>query len=397
MGAAERVYPGVKKLVLGFDRGCGTCLELAQRIDERLGEKLEVQNLRDPQVEGWRKRTLGQNAPWAPTLFEVDGEKVRAWTGWRMGFALTRFLGPADTWKVMQILGEMNAPLENRSEASPVAKAVGGLTRGQFLKGVGGATVAMSVLSTTGRLASPLSAAESSKSTKLSGSDLERVARSLAGRKDVINVMGRKWSSSFRRGSRIISSCQNGDCVVVIGSGNGSCSVRRVNGKLSYSGNCVAVRARRHTLRDGNKLIAVSYAMNQTDRVMTFYEFERPSRRGGGRLKSEARVFSIKGKKALVRSVSANGKSARLASSTTFEAQSSCTCTSTGTYPTKYCAEVDVLCFGLECGGCFYFTRSDIRGIMACAAIVCPLVLFSTGLAGCCYRLADTCYPCYTT
>src|SRR3712207_8123323 len=47
-------------------------------------------------------RSLGKNAPWAPTLIETRGDEVEAWTGVRMGVALARRLGLANTWRVMQ-------------------------------------------------------------------------------------------------------------------------------------------------------------------------------------------------------------------------------------------------------------------------------------------------------
>jgi hypothetical protein len=62
---------------------------MVERIKERVGDKLEVMSLRDPQVQEWREKALGQDAPWAPTLFEVNGSEVRAWTGWWMGAQLS--------------------------------------------------------------------------------------------------------------------------------------------------------------------------------------------------------------------------------------------------------------------------------------------------------------------
>jgi murein DD-endopeptidase MepM/ murein hydrolase activator NlpD len=145
-----------KRLVLGFDGGCSACGERARRIEARLTGRLEVLSLHDPRVEEWRKRALGDDAPLVPTLFEVSGpEAVRAWTGWRLGASLSRFLGPIDAWRVMQELGEVP-----EAEGSSGVRMSGGITRGQFLKGVGGAAVAMSVLSTTGRLISPAEAVE---------------------------------------------------------------------------------------------------------------------------------------------------------------------------------------------------------------------------------------------
>ena len=140
-----RQTPG-SRLVLGFDSGCSACSGLARRIEKQLAGKLEVLSLRETRVEEWRKKTLGEDAPLVPTLFEVrESGVVRAWTGWRMGANLGRFLGPADTWRVMQALDEFGGASEGASEdARPErhrpagrSRAVGGLTRGQFLKGVG--------------------------------------------------------------------------------------------------------------------------------------------------------------------------------------------------------------------------------------------------------------------
>ena len=87
--------PSGRRLVLGFDGGCGACGELARRIEEGVGGRLEVISLDDPRVEKWRGKALGEDAPWVPTLFEIDGDQVRAWTGKRMGLKLGRLLGPA--------------------------------------------------------------------------------------------------------------------------------------------------------------------------------------------------------------------------------------------------------------------------------------------------------------
>jgi hypothetical protein len=138
---------------LGFDAGCSSCSGIATRIEERVGDKLVIRNLRDPELMEWRREALGEAAPWAPILFEVEPGKIRAWVGMKMGLALSHRLGPKDTWRVMQILGELGAApgLQDPSvlEVLPVKaqEAVVGISRGQFLRGVGGATIAASLLS----------------------------------------------------------------------------------------------------------------------------------------------------------------------------------------------------------------------------------------------------------
>jgi hypothetical protein len=172
---------GDSRLVLGFDAGCMSCNELAKNIEDAVGERLEVRSLRDPQVYRWREEALGEDALWAPTLIEVRGEEVRAWTGVRMGMRLSRTLGPKDTWRVMQVLGEV------RNESSIVGAnsntGVGtGLTRAQFLKGVGGAALAMSVLS--GVSTTPASAT--------TGNEIESEGRSC------VHLNTENWSGSTR-------------------------------------------------------------------------------------------------------------------------------------------------------------------------------------------------------
>lgn len=101
-----------RRLVLGLDAGRSTCSSLAARLEKRVGEKLDVRNLRDLDVREWREQALGEDDEWAPTLFEVEDGKVREWSGWRMGWVLSRTFGPAATWRVMQVLGEVGAASE---------------------------------------------------------------------------------------------------------------------------------------------------------------------------------------------------------------------------------------------------------------------------------------------
>ena len=154
---AERGAFGAKKLVLGFDAGCMTCSELARKIEEEVGDKLEVRSLHDPQMVHWREQALGEDAPWAPTLVKLEGAEVKAWTGLKMGIALSRHLGAVSTWRVMQLIGD----IDSLQKTSVVPSS--GLSRGQFLKDVGGAAAAVSILAGTGGIASVAEAVENPK------------------------------------------------------------------------------------------------------------------------------------------------------------------------------------------------------------------------------------------
>ena len=67
-----------RRLALGFDAGCMTCSELALRIEDRVGYRVEVRSLNDPMMDRWRGEIFGEDAPWAPTLVKLDGGPVKA-------------------------------------------------------------------------------------------------------------------------------------------------------------------------------------------------------------------------------------------------------------------------------------------------------------------------------
>jgi predicted DCC family thiol-disulfide oxidoreductase YuxK len=138
---------GEYRLVLGFDAGCMTCSELAKRIEERVGNRIEVRSLNDPQMNHWRKEVFGEAAPWAPTLVEVKAGKVRAWTGVRMGARLSRALGPLATWRLMRaVVAAREVSFAGMPAATISGTSLNGsLSRGQFMKRVGTGALAAAV------------------------------------------------------------------------------------------------------------------------------------------------------------------------------------------------------------------------------------------------------------
>jgi hypothetical protein len=349
MGGLFGRSSGDSRLVLGFDAGCTACSELARRIEDAVGERLEVRSLHEPQVYRWREEALGEDAPWAPTLIEVRGEEVRAWTGIRMGVRLSRTLGPKDTWRVMQVLGEMN------SGVIAGATAMGGrsLSRAQFLKGIGGAAVAISVLSGTGGPAAKAGASTSTSVRGITGDALVKVARRAASQRDVVNKMGEAWRDKVRSGS-IIRNCQNGDCVEAINCGN--CRVRTVDGRRTFSGDCVVIRAAEHRYPDGNTMIAVSYANTRNDTTVAYYEYDE-AREG---IKSEATVWRPEGENAVqIGAASHNGELDTLVPTPDngFAVLASDPCGGCGVAPgSRYlsegCKSVSVASCALAAGGC---------------------------------------------
>jgi hypothetical protein len=134
---------GGRRLVLGFDAGCMTCRGLARSIEEAVGDRLEVRSLSDPTMEHWRGQALGEDAPWAPTLVEIDGSRIKAWTGRHMGLVLATKLGIFAMWRVMRVLGEVR----DKPVRTDLRQRPGALSRGAFLKGAGGTVLAFGIFS----------------------------------------------------------------------------------------------------------------------------------------------------------------------------------------------------------------------------------------------------------
>jgi hypothetical protein len=294
--------------VLGFDAGCMTCSELARRIEERVGDKVEVRSLNDPMMDHWRGEVFGEDAPWAPTLVELNGGPVKAWTGVRMGARLSRALGPIATWRVMQVLGEANADLELADSAA--VRAVSGFSRGQFLKGVGGAAVAVSILSGTGRLAAPARAA-SVRYEEISGQELLKVARTVMSREDVANVTARAWRDGVRSGGAVDAEFINvgRERAVIEAIDLGGGRISSADGKPVFSGDLAVVKAARHSLSDGNSMLAISFAMPKRDRLVVFHEYEKPTflPKDQVKTKTEALVYEVEGESLVLKEASSNG------------------------------------------------------------------------------------------
>jgi hypothetical protein len=265
---AERRSERGPRLVLGFDAGCMTCSELAKRIEDRVGDKIEIRSLKDPMMDHWRKEAFGEDAPWAPTLVEISGA-VRAWTGVRMGVRLSRALGPLATWRVMQVLAEVNADLELVDSAA--INAVSGFTRGQFLKGVGGAAVAMSVLSGTGSLAAP-AAADEHWLSQLAITSSKELSREQAAAAWARQTRGRHLR-------RLLSSR-------VVNDSPAASRIRRRMLSAARTGVAspptATIKGVAHEIEGGGQLLALAY--QEDDALIVSYRFDKPDR--------EARLIS---------------------------------------------------------------------------------------------------------
>lgn len=316
---------GTKRLVLGFDAGCLACSELARRIEEQVGEKLEIRSLRNPQVREWRERALGDDAPWAPTLIEVkEPTEVRAWTGRSMALPLGRLLGPARTWRVMQVIGEMGAAsVSERLGDGPAGALARTVNRRQFLKGVGGAVGGAAILTGIGwvplvsngvspaqaqtRNQAPQEQAQAASDPEpLTGDELVSAARKKARRRDVVNLMGEKWSKGMQTGKVIQKRTRNGDELwfICYDSSKGCRSPKQDRrGNLILTEGVALIYAIEPELKNGNDIMSVSYSMSDK-RTLAYLEYDE-SEQG---IDSNAMLWRVKGGKVSVEKSSTNGQ-----------------------------------------------------------------------------------------
>ncbi|MBI4671637.1 MAG: redoxin family protein [Chloroflexi bacterium] len=105
----------VKHYIL-FDSGCAQCTDVAAAIEKEssgalLGMSLyapEAKQLLDRARPGWK---------FEPTLLEVDGEHVRAFTGLQMRTHLVTFLNPLQLLKIARVVQQAGIPLLGAFEA----------------------------------------------------------------------------------------------------------------------------------------------------------------------------------------------------------------------------------------------------------------------------------------
>lgn len=89
--------------------GCSVCTNLAHAIEREMGGKLTARSLRDPEVQQWLNRAK-PGWQWEPTLLEVHGEVIRAYTGLRMRARLAVVLGPRKGLRVAQLVQQVLLP-----------------------------------------------------------------------------------------------------------------------------------------------------------------------------------------------------------------------------------------------------------------------------------------------
>lgn len=127
--------------ILAFDAGCGSCTDVINRVGTPVADRLTIAGLDEERVQGLRTQALGPDAPFAPTLLEVQGDRVRGWTGPKLSLRLGRLLGPARSLAVVRALNEADVLVHGSRRT--FLKAVPAVTLGAFLLSGGLAAPAM--------------------------------------------------------------------------------------------------------------------------------------------------------------------------------------------------------------------------------------------------------------
>ena len=96
--------------LLAFDAGCSSCTSVTQRLNDEIGHVLITRNISDPDIVELRKQAFGANPPWAPTLLETKGDRVRGWCGPRLSLRLTRLVGPRRAQRITRQIAHDSMP-----------------------------------------------------------------------------------------------------------------------------------------------------------------------------------------------------------------------------------------------------------------------------------------------
>lgn len=93
-----------------YDSGCAQCDDLAAKIEKASGGALVGMSLYAREAKQWLDRAR-PNWKFEPTLLQVDGEHVRAYTGMSMRAHLLTFLNPLQLLKVARVVQQAGVPL----------------------------------------------------------------------------------------------------------------------------------------------------------------------------------------------------------------------------------------------------------------------------------------------
>lgn len=107
-----------------FDASCSLCSDLAGDVERASGNKLETKSLYAPDALELLKKAR-PDYKFEPTLLQVQGDQVRAYTGMAMRAQMVTFLNPIQLLKIARIVQKAGVPLFGAFEAHEPAEPEG--------------------------------------------------------------------------------------------------------------------------------------------------------------------------------------------------------------------------------------------------------------------------------
>lgn len=232
-------------MILGYDAGCSSCSRLAEQFEGNFGSDVQVLPLASPQMQEWRAIALGPSAPWAPTLIEVSGDRVRGWTGARLAGRLGLRLGPTGMWRLSRIIGSTDALVGRWAKPR--------VTRSTFLKG------ALESVVGAGILINASSAVASSRDATVLGSARLSGKKAELSRAAIGTELARQESAqSLRALQDTVSRVERGDDALSNLSER-LLSASREQGLGEAGSDAIRVLGVRHFTIEDEELIVVAY------------------------------------------------------------------------------------------------------------------------------------------
>src|SRR5262245_45253367 len=104
-----------------FDASCNLCSDLAGDVERAAGGALSTKSLYAPDAIALLKQAR-PDYKFEPTLIEVKGKRVRAYTGMAMRAQMVTFLNPLQLLKIARIVQQAGVPLFGTFEARDPAE-----------------------------------------------------------------------------------------------------------------------------------------------------------------------------------------------------------------------------------------------------------------------------------
>lgn len=108
-----------------FDSGCAQCTDVAAQIENASDHKLLGKSLYAPEAKQWLDRAR-PGWKFEPTLVQLNGETVHAYTGMAMRTHLLTFLNPMQLLRVARVVQKAGIPLFGAVQAHEPDPLMGG-------------------------------------------------------------------------------------------------------------------------------------------------------------------------------------------------------------------------------------------------------------------------------